>query len=202
MRKVALLLGMFALTDCAEKTIYLRTDGQDMVGNSALHEQFELDRVTCQTDPGDTRDCMAVKGYVAVPKDQAAAKQRQLAAIAAQTRSKKPSPSRLRCDQQHRLKAWRVRSRNQSRRRSRRRRRRTDRAGLAGARARSRLRRVILRRCFGPVAALQYSRPVAQDHQTFWIIFNGGFVERARRSQAVVLHEYAFDAGALATIVE
>ena len=48
MRKVALLLGMFALTDCAEKTIYLRTDGQDMVGNSALHEQFELDRVTCQ----------------------------------------------------------------------------------------------------------------------------------------------------------
>ena len=84
MRKVALLLGMFALTDCAEKTIYLRTDGQDMVGNSALHEQFELDRVTCQTDPGDTRDYMAVKGYVAVPEDQAAAKQRQLAAIAAQ----------------------------------------------------------------------------------------------------------------------
>ena len=69
MRKVALLLGMFALTDCAEKTIYLRTDGQDMAGNSALHEQFELDRVTCQTDPGDTRDGIAVKGYVAVPKD-------------------------------------------------------------------------------------------------------------------------------------
>ena len=99
------------------------------------------------------------------------------------TRSKKPSPSRLRCDQQQRLKAWRVRSRNQSLRRSRRRRRRTDRAGLAGARARSRLRRGILRRCFGPVAALQYSRPVAQDHQTFWIIFNGGFVERARRAK-------------------
>jgi hypothetical protein len=84
MRKVALLLGMLALTNCAEKTIYLRTDGQDMAGNSALHQQFELDRVTCQTEPGDDKDCMAVKGYVSVPKEQAAAKQRQLAATAAQ----------------------------------------------------------------------------------------------------------------------
>jgi hypothetical protein len=84
MRKVALLLGMLALTDCAERTIYLRTDGQDIAGNSALHQQLELDRMTCQTEPGDDKDCMAVKGYVSVPKDQAAAKQRQLAAIAAQ----------------------------------------------------------------------------------------------------------------------
>jgi hypothetical protein len=84
MRKVALLLGMLALTNCAERTIYLRTDGQDMAGNPALHQQFELDRVTCQTEPGDDKDCMAVKGYVSVPKDQVAAKQRQLAAIAAQ----------------------------------------------------------------------------------------------------------------------
>jgi len=31
MRKIALLLGMFALTGCAERTtIYLRIDGQDM----------------------------------------------------------------------------------------------------------------------------------------------------------------------------
>ena len=85
MRKVVLLLGMLALTNCAEKTIYLRTDGQDMAGNSALHQQFELDRVTCKTEPGDDKDCMAVKGYVSVPKEQAAAKQRQLAAIAAQS---------------------------------------------------------------------------------------------------------------------
>jgi|SRR5271166_5302344 len=84
MRKVALLLGLFALTDCAERTIYLRTDGQDIAGIPALHQQFELDRMTCQTEPGDDKDCMAVKGYVSVPKDQAAAKQRQLAAIAAQ----------------------------------------------------------------------------------------------------------------------
>ena len=84
MRKVALLLGMFALTDCAERAIYLRTDGQDIAGIPALHQQFELDRMTCQTEPGDDKDCMAVKGYVSVPKDQAAAKQRQLAAIAVQ----------------------------------------------------------------------------------------------------------------------
>jgi hypothetical protein len=85
MRKVALLLGVFTLTECAERTtIYLRTDGQDMAGNPVLHRQFELDRATCQTEPGDDQDCMAVKGYVSVPKEQAAAKQRQLAAIAAQ----------------------------------------------------------------------------------------------------------------------
>lgn len=84
MRKIALLLGMLALTGCAERTIYLRTDGQDMAGNPALHQQFELDRATCQGEPGDDKDCMAVKGYIAVPKDEATAKQRQLAAIASQ----------------------------------------------------------------------------------------------------------------------
>ena len=78
------MLGVLALTNCAEKPIYLRTDGQDMAGNPALHQQFELDRAVCQTDPGDDKDCMAVEGYVSVPKEQAAAKQRQLAAIAAQ----------------------------------------------------------------------------------------------------------------------
>jgi hypothetical protein len=83
MRKVALLLGLFALTDWAEKTIYLRTDGQDMAGNSALRQQFELDHANCLTEP-EAQDCMGVKGYVAVPKEQAAAKQHQLAAIAAQ----------------------------------------------------------------------------------------------------------------------
>ena len=84
MRKIALLFGMLTLTECAAQTIYLRTDGQDIAGNPALHQRFELDRVTCQTEPGDDQDCMAVKGYISVPKDQAAAKQRQLAAIAAQ----------------------------------------------------------------------------------------------------------------------
>ena len=69
-------------------------------------------------------------------------------------------------------------------------------------RARLRFHGGSLRHCCGLIAALQYPRPVAQDHQALWIIFNGGFVERARRSKAVVLHEYAFDAGALATIAK
>ena len=82
--KIALLFGTLALADCAAQTIYLRTDGQDIASNPALHQQLQLDRAVCQTEPGDDNDCMAVKGYVSVPKDQAAAKQRQLAAIAAQ----------------------------------------------------------------------------------------------------------------------
>ena len=82
MRKIVLLLGALALTDCAAspETIYLRTDGQDMTGNPALREQLDRDRLACE---GDT-DCMAVKGYVSVNKDRAAAKQQQLATIAAQ----------------------------------------------------------------------------------------------------------------------
>ena len=85
MRKFVLPLGTLALTACAaQTTTYLRTDGQDIASNPALHQQFELDRAICQTEPGDDRDCMAVKGYVSVSKDQAAAKQQQLAAIAAE----------------------------------------------------------------------------------------------------------------------
>jgi hypothetical protein len=82
MRKIVLLLGTLALTDCAAspEAIYLRTDGQDMTGNPALREQLDRDRLACEGDP----DCMAVKGYVAVSKDRAAAKQQQLATIAAQ----------------------------------------------------------------------------------------------------------------------
>jgi hypothetical protein len=53
MRKIVLLLGTLALTDCAAQMIYLRTDGQDIASNPALHQQFELDRITCQTEPGD-----------------------------------------------------------------------------------------------------------------------------------------------------
>jgi len=74
----------FTARDVGAATTYLRTDGQDIASNPALHQQFELDRAICQTEPGDDRDCMAVKGYVSVSKDQAAAKQQQLAAIAAE----------------------------------------------------------------------------------------------------------------------
>jgi hypothetical protein len=77
MRNIVLLLCTLALTDCAisPERVYLRTDGQDINGNPALREQLDRDRLACE---GDT-DCMAVKGYVSVSKDQAAAKQQQIA---------------------------------------------------------------------------------------------------------------------------
>ena len=86
LRKVILLLGTLALTDCAAQTIYLRTDGQDTASNPALRQQLDRDRMACQGEPGDDQDCMATKGYVSVRQDQAAAKQQQLAAIAAAER--------------------------------------------------------------------------------------------------------------------
>jgi hypothetical protein len=84
MRKVVLLLGTLALTDCAVQTIYLRTDGQDIASNPAFRQQLDRDRIACQGEPGDDQDCMATKGYVSVRQDQAATKQQQLAAIAAE----------------------------------------------------------------------------------------------------------------------
>jgi hypothetical protein len=86
MRKVAALFGILALTGCtaSPEAIYLRTDGQDTASNPALRQQLDVDRKACQAEPGDDQDCMMMKGYVSVRKDQAAAKQQQLAAIAAQ----------------------------------------------------------------------------------------------------------------------
>ena len=116
MRKVIVLLGTLALTDCAAQTVYLRTDGQDIASNPALAKQLDLDRIICQGEPENTQDCMAVKGYVSVRKDQAADKQEQLAALAAQkaalenlavpppptrphktasTKKQKPTPSKI-----------------------------------------------------------------------------------------------------------
>ena len=82
MRNIVLLLCTLALTDCAisPETVYLRTDGQDIASNPALREQLDRDRIVCLGDLDDNRDCMAVKGYVSVRKDQAAAKQQQIAA--------------------------------------------------------------------------------------------------------------------------
>jgi hypothetical protein len=82
MRNIVLLLCMLALTDCAisPETVYLRTDGQDIASNPALREQLDRDRMVCLGDLDENRDCMAVKGYVSVRKDQAATKQQQIAA--------------------------------------------------------------------------------------------------------------------------
>lgn len=82
MREIVLLLGALALTECAAspETVYLRTDGQNIASNPALREQLDRDRLVCEGDP----DCMLIKGYVSVRKDRVAAKQQQLATIAAQ----------------------------------------------------------------------------------------------------------------------
>jgi hypothetical protein len=118
MRKVALLLGMFALTDCATQMIYLRTDGQEIASNPALRHQFDLDRITCQSEPGDDRDCMAIKGYVSVQQDQAAAKQQQLSAIAAQNAEHEAVPELPPSTSARPHKAPAVKKQNQSRLRS------------------------------------------------------------------------------------
>jgi hypothetical protein len=90
MRKIVLLLSSLTLADCSAspETIYLRTDGQEVASNPALREQLDRDRLTCE---GDT-DCMAIKGYVSVSKDRAAAKQQQLATIAAQNAESEAVP--------------------------------------------------------------------------------------------------------------
>ena len=94
MRKVVLLLGTLALTDCAAQTIYLRTDGLDIASNPVLRQQLDRDRMACQGEPGDDQDCMATKGYVSVRQDQAAAKQQQNAEREAVAVLPPPTPTR------------------------------------------------------------------------------------------------------------
>jgi hypothetical protein len=57
-------------------------------------------------------------------------------------------------------------------------------------------------RRFRPIAARQYSRAVAQDHQPLGIIFDRGLIERARNSKTMVLHKNSLDAGALAALAK
>lgn len=100
---VILLLVALALAGCASKTVYLLADGRAPASDPALNRKFEQDRIDCNEERskavqfGDHRDgsmtrggeindvgdqCLAEKGYVAVPQDQMAAKQRELAAAA------------------------------------------------------------------------------------------------------------------------
>lgn len=94
-------------------TIYLRTDGQDIAGDPVLRQQLDTDQTICQGEQQKAslggkmlagqgwdqvvaaanrsdaagqvgQGCMAAKGYVLVPEDQAAAKRQELAAVAAE----------------------------------------------------------------------------------------------------------------------
>ncbi len=96
------LLASAALAGCAyelsqpqSKMVWLRLDGQRGAGNPVLTRQFEADRAAClgtgvhdnelsQAVDAVAKDCMASKGYIQVPEDQAEAKIRELAAANAQ----------------------------------------------------------------------------------------------------------------------
>jgi uncharacterized lipoprotein YajG len=99
----------------APKMLWLRADGQSVRENPVLKTQFELDGTSCvgernkanlsgvtftgggvagivasqnRSDAADTvqRGCMAEKGYLLVPEEQAEAKRAELAAIAEEKR--------------------------------------------------------------------------------------------------------------------
>lgn len=111
----------------APKMLYLRADGQRVKDNPVLMTQGELDAAAClgernkaslsgvtvasgglygiaaaaeRSAAADTvqRGCMAEKGYLLVPEDQAEQKQAELAAIAEQKRRQEasalPAPKR------------------------------------------------------------------------------------------------------------
>ncbi len=80
MRNIYLIVISIALASCAPSTQYIRADGQYV-----SEQQAKSDLAACANDSND-RYCMVEKGYFLVPKDQAAAKSAQLAAIADEER--------------------------------------------------------------------------------------------------------------------
>jgi hypothetical protein len=114
----------------APKMLWVRADGQRSSDNPALRTQFELDGTSClgernkanlsgvtftggglsgiaaavdRSNAADTvqRGCMAEKGYLLVPEEQAAEKQAELATIAEQKRKQEeaaaaPAPAKPR----------------------------------------------------------------------------------------------------------
>ena len=105
LRRGGVLLASAALVGCAyelsqpqPKMVWLRLDGQRGAGNPVLTQQFETDRTAClgttqqDNEPNQAvdavaKDCMAAKGYIQVPEDQAEAKSQELAATNAQRRT-------------------------------------------------------------------------------------------------------------------
>ena len=62
--------------------VWLRLDGQRGAGNPVLTEKFETDRKTCfgtAHNEVDAAACMAQKGYIQAPAEQAEARNRALA---------------------------------------------------------------------------------------------------------------------------
>jgi hypothetical protein len=102
--RAILMVAALILAGCAPHMTWLRADGVAPSADPVINQQFEMDRTVCQGElqkanlSGSLRDwsaisrgsavnqvgqgCMAQKGYVAVPEEQAVAKQQELAAIA------------------------------------------------------------------------------------------------------------------------
>ena len=104
LRTAALVLAalmLTGLTGCTASYVYVRADGRDFAEDQALYQQFETDRMTCQSEGhsgnipsnaayhstgdvgGNARDCMGKKGYTVVQSDVAELKRQDLAAKAA-----------------------------------------------------------------------------------------------------------------------
>jgi hypothetical protein len=106
----------------APKMLWVRVDGQRSTENPVLVTQYEVDSTSClgernkanlsgvtvtqggfaglasaaergQAADSVQRGCMAEKGYLLVPEDQAAEKQRELAAVAALKRQQETEPA-------------------------------------------------------------------------------------------------------------
>lgn len=88
----------YELSQPQPQMVWLRLDGQRGTGNPVLAQQFETDRTACLGAPQHAnepsqavdavaKDCMAAKGYIQVPEDQAEAKSQELAATNAQRRA-------------------------------------------------------------------------------------------------------------------
>jgi hypothetical protein len=69
---------------------WVRGDGQAMRGDAVLMRQFDADRAICFGErkkaaaDGIIRSCMAQRGYLLVPRNEAAARSAELARIAAE----------------------------------------------------------------------------------------------------------------------
>jgi hypothetical protein len=106
----------------APKMAWVRTDGQSLKTDPVLVQQFEIDRTICQgelqkanlsgvvIDDGDVYSavarqnrsiaasqvrsgCMAEKGYIQTPEDQAEAKRQEFAAVAAEKARREALPN-------------------------------------------------------------------------------------------------------------
>ena len=90
----AFLLGPLSCRaeDAPKQVVWMRADGQRITGNAKLEQQHRADRAAClalvQSDSpaGFLSGCMAAKGYVLVPLDEAP---KRLAEAAAARAAKK-----------------------------------------------------------------------------------------------------------------